>query len=98
MIYNTISILVTCKTPPHVLTLHKQTATLCVEKTPPYVYCYDPWERVYVIKDNSVYRLGHNLYPENAEDVKRLLSAMSLHSLPTVPSDYIYHTVRSEAF
>lgn len=69
---------------------------LCVEKEPSNVYNYDPWERIYIIKDGLAYKLGNGTLSsetakENVEYAKRLLNTMSCHRLPDIPEEKAYH-------
>lgn len=69
---------------------------LCVEKEPSNLYNYDPWERIYVIKDNLVYKLGNGTLSsetakKNVEYDKHLLNTMSCHRLPDIPEEKVYH-------
>ena len=68
---------------------------LCVEKCPLEIYVYDPWERIYTIKDGLAYKLGSELSPEFsqriAESDKQLLELMSHHRLPNISIEDKYH-------
>lgn len=58
---------------------------LLVEKEPPYICPYDPWEKVYIVKNGQVYPLGKYDNSQIYDNVVRiLLENMKFHSLPRV--------------
>lgn len=68
---------------------------LCIQKDPEFISNYDPWERIYILNNNLVYRLGRCFDNQEAaiveaEYVKKILDSMSYHLLPDVPATKIY--------